>query len=315
MIRQVSVPPVPLYRFGVFQFDAERLELYRAGRLVPLQPQPAQVLASLLRHSGHIVTREELRQTVWADGTFVDFDKGLNFCIARIRIALGDDAHAPRFVRTVPKRGYEFIYPIDRHTATSEAAAAAAQMSPQTGGSAAVAEPGPAVRTLFLGVAALASLLLAGRYYVTHVRRVPLVAVARFDNETGDARLVQFADNVTDTVVVDLAADAGGGFEVVGNAAVLRKPRDERDLRAIGAALHAQYVVLGQVQHDEDRVRVLAHLIRLPDETHVTVSRTDGILNPTLNEVDQVARHIATAFERALRSPAMKSSSFVRTNR
>jgi len=315
MIRLVSVPPAPLYRFGVFQFDAQRLELYRAGRLVPLQPQPAQVLASLLRHCGQIVTREELRRTVWADGTFVDFDKGLNFCIAQIRTALADDAHTPRFVRTVPKRGYEFIYPIDHHGAISGAAAAAAQVSSQTGVSAPLAEPGRVVRILVLGVAALASLLLAGRYYVTHVRRVPLVAVARFDDETGDARLTQFANNVTDTVVVDLAADAGGSFEVVGNAAVLRKPRDERDLRAIGAALHAQYVVLGQVQHDEDRVRVLAHLIRLPDETHVTVSRTDGILNPTLTEVDQVARHIATAFERALRSSTVKPSSFVRTNR
>jgi DNA-binding winged helix-turn-helix (wHTH) protein/TolB-like protein len=305
MTRHVSAPPgppLPPYRFGVFQFDAERLELYRGGRLVPLQPQPAQVLATLLERAGHIVTREDLRRTVWADDTFVDFDKGLNFCVAQVRSALGDDAQVPRFVRTVPKRGYEFIYPIDR-------------VLPETAASAPHVRRDRVGLVLIAGLAGLAGLFLAGRGYVARARAVPVVAVARFDDETGDPRLAQFADHVTDTVVVDLAADARGRFEVVGNAAVLRKPRDQRDLRAISAALHAQYVVLGQVQHDEEHVRVLAHLIRLPEETHVTVSRTDGIRNPTLAEVDHVAERIATAFDRTLRSLTEKSSSFGRANR
>src|SRR5258707_6767427 len=101
-----------MYRFGVFHFDADGLELSRDGRPVRLQPQPAQVLLTLLANAGRTVSREELRQAVWRDDTFVDFDRGLNFCIAQIRSALGDDAGTPRYIRTIPKRGYEFVCPI-----------------------------------------------------------------------------------------------------------------------------------------------------------------------------------------------------------
>src|SRR5438105_3596997 len=102
-----------MYRFGVFHFDADGLELSRDGRPVRLQPQPAQVLLALLANAGRTVSREELRQAVWHDDTYVDFDRGLNFCIAQIRGALGDDAVTPRYIRTIPKRGYEFVCPVD----------------------------------------------------------------------------------------------------------------------------------------------------------------------------------------------------------
>src|SRR5438309_6172028 len=101
------------YRFGVFEFDARTLDLSREGRPIRLQPQPAQVLLTLVANAGRIVSRDELRQAVWRDDTYVDFDRGLNFCIAQIRSALGDDAGAPRYIRTIPKKGYEFVCPVD----------------------------------------------------------------------------------------------------------------------------------------------------------------------------------------------------------
>ncbi len=79
---------------------------------VRLQPQPARVLAILVTHAGDVVTRDTLRQEVWSDGTFVDFERGLNFCVAQIRSALGDAADSPRFIETLPRRGYRFIAPI-----------------------------------------------------------------------------------------------------------------------------------------------------------------------------------------------------------
>jgi DNA-binding winged helix-turn-helix (wHTH) protein len=96
-------------RFGVFELDAAAGELHRRGRRVHLAGQPLKVLALLTSRSGAIVTRKELRRHLWSDGTFVEFDRGLNFAIAEVRAALGDDARHPRFIETIPKRGYRFI--------------------------------------------------------------------------------------------------------------------------------------------------------------------------------------------------------------
>src|SRR5262245_58773806 len=101
------------FRFGVFEFNAETGELFRDGIAVKLQSQPARVLGLLVAQAGEVVTRDTLRQAVWGSETFVDFDRGLNFCIAQIRSALGDSAESPRFVRTAPKQGYKFIAPVE----------------------------------------------------------------------------------------------------------------------------------------------------------------------------------------------------------
>ena len=96
-------------RFGTFELDLDAGVLHRHGRRVPLQEQPARILGLLVRRPGELVTREELRQLVWTDDTFVEFDASLNAAITKIRRALGDSASAPRFIETVPKRGYRFL--------------------------------------------------------------------------------------------------------------------------------------------------------------------------------------------------------------
>src|SRR5262245_11316526 len=99
-------------RFDTFELDAASGELRRGGEPVRLPPQPAKVLSLLAQRSGEIVTRQEIRHQIWKDETFVDFDQGLNFCIRQIREALGDDADAPRFIETLPRRGYRFLLPL-----------------------------------------------------------------------------------------------------------------------------------------------------------------------------------------------------------
>jgi DNA-binding winged helix-turn-helix (wHTH) protein/tetratricopeptide (TPR) repeat protein len=106
--------PHAVLRFGVFDLNPATGELHRAGLRVRLQPQPLRVLEILATRAGAIVSREELRQAVWGESTFVDFEHGLNFCINQVRRALGDSATAPRFVETVPRRGYRFIGPVER---------------------------------------------------------------------------------------------------------------------------------------------------------------------------------------------------------
>lgn len=112
-MRPFSTSRPPL-RFGVFELDVDTGELRRAGRLVHLQPQALRVLVALVERPGQVVSRDELRQLLWGSGTFVSFDRSLNFCLSSLRRALRDDARSPRFVETLPRLGYRFIAPVDR---------------------------------------------------------------------------------------------------------------------------------------------------------------------------------------------------------
>src|SRR5258708_9458544 len=96
-------------RFGVFEVDFKSCEIRKAGVLLNLPPQPFRILILLARHSGQLVTREEIRKEIWGNETFVDFEQGLNFAIRKIRKTLGDDPEKPRYIETLPRRGYRFI--------------------------------------------------------------------------------------------------------------------------------------------------------------------------------------------------------------
>ena len=108
----MSAPLDSLVRFGAFELDLRTGELRKAGVRIHLPEQPLQVLKALLDRPGELVTREELRQRLWSAETFVDFDHGLNAAVRRLRDALGDAADVPRFVETLPRRGYRFIAPV-----------------------------------------------------------------------------------------------------------------------------------------------------------------------------------------------------------
>src|SRR6185295_1344292 len=101
-----------ILRFDVFELDSAAGELRRQGDRVKLPPQPLRVLELLVRRGGDVVTRADIRERIWSD-SFVDFEQGLNFCIRQIREALGDTADAPRFVETLPRRGYRFLVPVE----------------------------------------------------------------------------------------------------------------------------------------------------------------------------------------------------------
>lgn len=105
-------PSAHIFRFGRFEADAGRGTLSRGGSRVRLQEQPFHVLILLLERAGEIITREELRQQLWPEGTYVDFDGSLNAILKKLRAVLGDDSGNPRFIETVPRRGYRFIAPV-----------------------------------------------------------------------------------------------------------------------------------------------------------------------------------------------------------
>ena len=130
-----GTPPATRYRFGVFEADSATGELRRKGVRVKLHSQPFQLLFLLLERPGEMLTREEISRELWPDGTFVDYEHGVNSAINRLREALGDKASNPRFVETLARRGYRFVAPVERITDASTTAPTAqtSEQLPQTG--------------------------------------------------------------------------------------------------------------------------------------------------------------------------------------
>jgi DNA-binding winged helix-turn-helix (wHTH) protein/TolB-like protein len=275
-------------RFGLFHFDPATGELSREGTPIRLQPQPARVLALLLERPGEIVSREDLRRHVWGNETFVDFERGLNFCIAQIRSALGDSADSPRYVETVPKRGYRFIAPAT--STSSEAPDPDLTTGPRTPLQAGT------LAALVIALAAGAGAFVFVRQRVAEPAATVPIAVVPFDNQTGSIAFDAIAEGLADATVARLAQSDRPRLAVVGNAQLLRTARSFRDVKRIGAELNVDYVVLGQVQRDGSGVRVVAHLIRVSDERHVWANRFDRpeLTLAVQGEIaDQIARDVA----------------------
>jgi DNA-binding winged helix-turn-helix (wHTH) protein/TolB-like protein len=286
--------------FGRFELDLESGALTREGTRVRLQPQPGRVLAILVEQAGEVVPRETLRQQVWPDGTFVDFERGLNFCIAQVRAALGDSADSPRFVETLPRRGYRFIAPVTRLDQAPAPIAAAALTAP-------AAHPHrPRVWLPLVGLFAFAivtAALVLAAWRAAAVDGATRVAVVPFDNETGMDEYDVVARAVADATVARLAAPSRIGMvSVIGNAAALFQPRAFRDLKRIGLELNADYIVLAQMKRDTGKVRLIAHLIRISDESHLW-ARTFDAPEFTLDEQSRIAEAIAAAVTEVLASP------------
>jgi len=250
------MPSTKRLRFGTFDFDPETRELRREGTPVKLAAQPAQVLATLLAHPGEIVSREALREAVWGSQTHGDFESGLNFCITQLRSALRDSAESPIFIKTVPKRGYQFIATVT-----------------ENGEQKAVSHKRP----VWILVALAICMAIGVGLYAWSKTSTTRIAIGRFENQTGDPTLNRFTDQLTDAMVGELARTAPDSLRVIGNAPILRAARDRQDINRIATELKANYVILGQVQGSAANGRVLIHLIRLPEQTHLWVTRADDV--------------------------------------
>ena len=251
-------------RFGRFEFDARTGELLRDGTPRALQPQPARMLAALVARPGDLVTREELRSALWGTDTHVDYEKGLAYCAAQVRAALGDSASSPHYIETVPRRGYRFV-------GTMAGDVPVGARPSRTG-----AEPRWLLRAI--AAAAIGAAGMAGAF-VLHARtmpRTPIVAVVPFQNETGIADVDRLAKGLSDTTVARLADPARlTHLRVIGNASDLRFTFKPPDLKRMGESLGAEFIVLGQVKRDDEAYRVVAHLIRVSDQTHVWAATFD----------------------------------------
>src|SRR6516164_2238027 len=148
----------PMTRFGVFELDRNSGELRKGGTRIKLQIQPLKVLVALLDQPGVVVTREELKRQIWPNDSFGDFDHAVNVAVAKLRAALSDSAETPRYIETLPRRGYRFIFPVMAANGHSAAAVPVA--------SAVVAKvKAKAIRPLRIAAIAAALLVVAGSAY------------------------------------------------------------------------------------------------------------------------------------------------------
>jgi Tol biopolymer transport system component/DNA-binding winged helix-turn-helix (wHTH) protein len=181
-----------LLRFGPYELNTENGELRKQGRPIRLQPQPCKVLAALASQPGKLVTRQEIREHVWDSSTFVDFEQGLNFCIRQIRLVLDDNAEAPHFIETVPRRGYRFIAHVDiqKLACNSEVVSHAEQSLLQQQISTASSSwiPRSTLRNAVLIGTALALLALGLTFAVLTKQRSESLKVGQYTRITNDGR-------------------------------------------------------------------------------------------------------------------------------
>jgi DNA-binding winged helix-turn-helix (wHTH) protein/TolB-like protein len=289
------------YRFGVYEFDDRAAILTRAGRAVALEPQPARALALLLSRAGGVVRRDELIAHLWGDDTHVDFDRGLAYCIGQLRAAVGESADNPRFIQTLPRRGFRFIAPVDSSNGADvlDASLGVNPLAPPTPRTEPMTLPtrrGPAT----LATAAAVSLSVAGAFFwaVAYHRAPPrpIVAVATFSNETGDASREPVVAALSDVIVERLTALGPDRIGVNGNASVLRRPRDDRDPRTVARDTHASFLVYGSLTKRNGRLSLLVQIVKLDDGTHVWVQRFSRPLDDALESLgDDLAAQVETA--------------------
>jgi TolB-like protein/DNA-binding winged helix-turn-helix (wHTH) protein/Tfp pilus assembly protein PilF len=288
-----TAPISPTLRFGAFELDTRAGQLRKGGVKLRLRGQPLQVLAILVEHAGEVVTREELQTQIWPADTFVDFDHGLHNAIARIREALGDSAETPRYIETLPRRGYRFIGTVEAFRTPSVAEEPIANVSP----AGTLAQPRKHNLSFILIICVFFVLGLAAwsvRRYVyakAAVRPIHSIAVLPLDNLSGNPSEEFFADGMTDQLITDLAKV--GSLRVISRTSVMQYKGAKKSLPAIARELNVDAIVEGSVVRSGQRVRVTAQLVQAVSDQHLWAETYDRDLGDVLKLQGEVADAIA----------------------
>ncbi|MGO8817665.1 MAG: winged helix-turn-helix domain-containing tetratricopeptide repeat protein [Terriglobia bacterium] len=296
------VQPGTVFHFGLFEVDLQAGELRKKGQKVRLQEQPFQILAALLERPGQVVSRDDLRRRLWPDDTFVEFDHSLNTAIGRLRDALDDSADNPRFIETLPRRGYRFIAPVERSNGD-----ASAQLGEQRLAAAHVAASLPAStqppNTWQIGMAALVlvAAIGAGLYLLRRHSSAPLstgqhkimLAVLPFQNLSGDPKQDFASDAMTEEMITHLGRLAPQALGVIARTSIMKYKKSTADVRAIGRDLGVGYVLEGSVRRGAGQIDITAQLIQTGDQTHLWAESYERPLTDVFTIERDIARHIA----------------------
>jgi len=311
-------------RFGAFEFDSRARQLCKHGHTIRLHGQPLEILGLLLERPAEVVLREELRAKLWPEDTFVDFEHSLNAAVNKLREALGDDASNPRFIETVPRRGYRFIAPVEGTLA------AAAPDSTNHDGSAfnqeavhllvekpAAEVPAPSEartpwRRVWLATLACASLvalfigfnggglrrLFLGRPDPGAIRSL---AVLPLENLSRDPEQEYFADGMTEALTTELAQISA--LKVISRTSVMQYKGTKKPLPQIARELDVDAVIEGAVQRSGDKVQITVQLIHAPSDRHLWAKSYERGVRDVLELQREAAHAIADEIKAKLTPP------------
>lgn len=301
--------------FGLFELDLGTSQLRQQGRLVHLQEQPFQLLAALAQRPGELVDREEIRQRLWAEDTFVEFDDSVNHAIRKVREALGDSATRPRFVETVPRQGYRFIAPVRPLKGQAEPDAVRWPEGPLAcPGVAAVEAKMPSLQkfvnrlcrmpwiawlvgtTLVLGATAL---------YLERIRptvpQINSLAVLPLENLSGDPAQEYFSDGVTEAIITDLGQIKG--IRVISRTSVMPFKRANKVLPQIARDLNVDALVEGGIVRSGGRVRITAQLVAANPERHIWADSFERDAGDIIGLQREIAQGVAREIRATLSVP------------
>jgi TolB-like protein/DNA-binding winged helix-turn-helix (wHTH) protein/Flp pilus assembly protein TadD len=287
-------------RAGLFEIDLGSGEVHKSGRKVPLQEQPFRVLAILLERPGELIAREELQARLWPVDTFVGFDEGINTAIRKLRVAFGDSADNPRFIETIPRRGYRFVAPVH------EAVVEPAQFPQSVAAGVALSElpqersRSPRWRALALSAVALLAVLATVTYLRrSHSPKIPsakkraMLAVLPFQNMSNDPSQEYFSDGLTEETITDLGQLSPEQLGVIARTSAMAYKHTNKTVSQIGQELGVDYILEGSVRREGGEARVSAQLIRVSDQTHLWAQNYERELYDLLLIENELGKAIA----------------------
>ena len=296
-------------RFDDFEVHVHSGDLRKHGRPVRLQEQPFQILRALLEKPGEIVSREDLRRQLWPADTFVDFDDGLNTAVKKLRDTLGDSSERPRYIETIPRRGYRFIGTIEGEAARAETSGTGHAANAQFDG---VEHEANGTRTTWLWASAVAIVLAAtliSAWMLFRVRSAAIgnnapiasLAVLPFSNLSGDPSQEYFADAMTDEMTSDLAKI--GALRVISRTSAMHYKGTSSTVPQIARELNVDGVIEGSVLRTGNQVRITVQLIDARSDAHRWSESYERDLKDILSLQSEVAHTIASQVQ-AVITPA-----------
>jgi TolB-like protein/DNA-binding winged helix-turn-helix (wHTH) protein len=272
--------PVPrlAVRFGFFEVNPSTGELRKPGIRIKLHDKPLQVLLSLLEHPGEIVSRNELQARLWSEDTFVEFENGLNNVVSRLREALGDRAHNPRFIETVPRRGYRFLPALAEFSPASKAASFR-----------------PGVLVPAIAFAVCLAMVAAFRLGASRKPDIRSLAVLPFRNLGAGTADDYLAGGMTDALTTELAKL--GAPKVVSETSVAQFKDTKESGRDIARALQVDAIVEGAILRDGNQVRITVQLIKGDTDRQLWAESYQRPMKDTLVLEEEFARSVAQAID------------------
>jgi TolB-like protein/DNA-binding winged helix-turn-helix (wHTH) protein len=296
-----------ILKFTVFEVDLAAGELRKSGMRQKIAGQPFEVLGVLLERPGEIVTREELQQRIWPKDTFVDYDLALRKAITRLREVLGDSAENPRFIETVPRKGYRFIAPLKTNGAAGPLTELSANKTP------------PSRRNVRIGIVigivlviGAAALSLAALGFVPSdswhrlfgkatTPQIRSIAVLPLQNLSADPAQEYFSDGLTDALITDLAQL--GSVKVISRTSSMQYKQTKRSLPEIAHELNVDGIIEGAVQRSGDRVRITAQLVHGPSDKHLWAGSYERDMRDIFALERDVTEEITRQVRAKLRTP------------